>query len=285
MRSITAIQVSIMRPCGPTPAFVADEVGVEIGHAQIVHQFPFAGVVNVLDCLPVAVFAQNPVVCLQLFGGELALFVCVERVFVRRADHLAGHVQVQHTRESLEHFLHALRFNRPARIEFATRIQQVPFANLLDIAIPARRPQFRTGCKTTRVQILAAKLLQVRLQFIQLDIERRLQCLQVRKRRLRRRGRAPRRVDLLENPLMHIPPRVGGRWFRIDTQANLRRSDQQRSDREQPCANHCHDHPMGDREHSHSPQNRTKLGNRINCTMKHRSVPRKNRQAIFHYPR
>ena len=76
-----------MCPEAPAPRCVADEVGVILRHAAVVHRLLAAGVPNCLDGQPLAIVRPQLITGLQLLRRRPASAPHPERMLRRRPQH------------------------------------------------------------------------------------------------------------------------------------------------------------------------------------------------------
>ncbi len=125
-------RVRIMRPQRERPRVRPDEVGMELGDAEVVDGLVFAGVEEVVDGGPLAVVAEQAVAGLEVAGSRPSLIVEPEGMLGRGLDDLAAHVQRNDVGHADEDFLDNRDFQGRRRIVFIAGDDLAADLELLD---------------------------------------------------------------------------------------------------------------------------------------------------------
>ncbi|VTR99537.1 unnamed protein product [Tuwongella immobilis] len=137
--------IRIMRPDGPAPGVIADEVGVPLRDSAVVDDLIIGGFFGCVDGEPFATCCEQ-----SITGDEFARFgpadtslaaVAPEGVLAGGADGLAGDGKVQHAGVAREDLLDDAGFDRSVRIVFIARVNQVAGLQRFAKVVAGRRVQ------------------------------------------------------------------------------------------------------------------------------------------------
>src|SRR5262245_36096840 len=154
------LEPGVVRPNGESPFRPADEVSVEVGHAEVVNRLPLASVLRFADRHP-AIFGADHVPRLDLASRSPSLALNEERVLLSCTDHLFGldrlppaalepvlvaRFQVPLVGPALalhEHILHPLATGGWGGVRSARRVRPVRRAGW--VAVGRRSTRWRDG--------------------------------------------------------------------------------------------------------------------------------------------